>query len=282
MSDSLTVRNQSNITMYDQITDPIHAIEKMGKWFAESGMFGVSKPEQGYVLAMACFAEKKTPLEISRTYHIIKGKLSMKADAMHAEFIRRGGRVRWDKSTDEECVATFFHPEFAPDGFVISNSMEDLKRKGVATDGSSLKDMYRKFPRQMLRARTVSEGVRAIDPSINMGAYTPEEVADFDERPSVIHAKAVVVEEKAPEPVKEDPLPTKTSNNTIDAMLTAYAKLGAQQVDLERYCLNNALNPKMEDWGYSEINELRRLYSDIKAGKISLQNALSMPMEEVA
>jgi hypothetical protein len=41
--------------------------------------------------------------------------------------------------------------------------------------------MYKKYPRQMLRSRCVSEGVRTVYPAATSGMYVPEEVQDFDE-----------------------------------------------------------------------------------------------------
>jgi hypothetical protein len=56
------------------------------------------------------------------------------------------------------------------------------------------KDNWRSYPRQMLRARVISEGVRATFPAVLNGMYTPEEVGEFDApRP----ARAVKVEPKA-------------------------------------------------------------------------------------
>jgi len=42
------------------------------------------------------------------------------------------------------------------------------------------KDNWSKYPRQMLRARVLSEGIRATFPGCNTGFYTPEEVQDFE------------------------------------------------------------------------------------------------------
>ena len=54
--------------------------------------------------------------------------------------------------------------------------------------------MWVKFPRQMLRSRVVSEGIRTVDPGAVCGAYTPEEVQDFaplaPEKPAVVLASA--------------------------------------------------------------------------------------------
>jgi len=50
--------------------------------------------------------------------------------------------------------------------------------------GFAGKDNWRKFPRAMLRSRVVSEGIRTVFPGVVVGVYTPEEVADFDDRPT--------------------------------------------------------------------------------------------------
>jgi hypothetical protein len=75
-----------NIAMYDRITDPMQAIKTLGAAIFKSGIFGVDKPEIGEVLAMQCLAERKSPLELARTYHFIEGKLAIKSDALLAKF----------------------------------------------------------------------------------------------------------------------------------------------------------------------------------------------------
>ncbi|MBK8271408.1 MAG: recombinase RecT, partial [Planctomycetes bacterium] len=43
------------------------------------------------------------------------------------------------------------------------------------------KDMWKKFPRAMLRARVISEGIRTVFPGVLAGMYTPEEVRDMQD-----------------------------------------------------------------------------------------------------
>lgn len=47
------------------------------------------------------------------------------------------------------------------------------------------KDTWKQYPRQMLRARVISEGIRTVYPGVAVGVYTPEEVQDFDTKPMV-------------------------------------------------------------------------------------------------
>lgn len=57
--------------MYDRISDPMLAIKTLGMSIFKSGIFGLDKPEQGEILAMQCLVEKKSPLELARTYHFL-------------------------------------------------------------------------------------------------------------------------------------------------------------------------------------------------------------------
>jgi hypothetical protein len=41
------------------------------------------------------------------------------------------------------------------------------------------RDMWKKYPRQMLRSRVVSEGIRTVCPMATSGMYVPEEIRDF-------------------------------------------------------------------------------------------------------
>lgn len=120
----------------------------------------------------------------------------MRSDAMQAEFQRHGGRLTWIKSDDKVCEAEFSHPLYQPKPLKIAVTLKELTDSEVAMTWQKknvnerwvndyqkpkvLKDTYRKFPRQMLRARVISEGVRAVDPGVIVGIYTPEEVQDFD------------------------------------------------------------------------------------------------------
>lgn len=184
----------TSIGIYNKINDPIEAIKVMGAMIAESGMFGCQKHEQGMVLAMQCLAEGKAPLELAKTYHIVEGKLSMRADAMLGRFLTTGGKVKWLERSNEKVSANFSHGD--NENVLIEASLEDMKKNGVAMDktGKYLKANWQKFPRQMLTARVISEGVRLLAPQLIAGVYTPEEVQDFtnDSKPSVPVARVPV------------------------------------------------------------------------------------------
>ncbi len=81
----------SYVCVYDRMQDPIAAIDKMGDWIFKSRMFGCDERElggdaQARIFALACLQERKSPLEMLKTYHIIQGKLAKRADAMLGEY----------------------------------------------------------------------------------------------------------------------------------------------------------------------------------------------------
>jgi hypothetical protein len=138
---------------------------------AKSNLFGIKTPEQALVLMAIAQAEGRHPVEAARDYDIINGRPAKKAEAMLRDFILAGGKVAWHALTDELADATFTHPQT---GEVRIDW--DMKRAKTAF---GQKDMYAKFPRQMLRSRVVSEGVRTLWPLATSGMYEPGETADI-------------------------------------------------------------------------------------------------------
>lgn len=175
----------NGITLYEKMDNPnlLANIKELGKSIAKAGLFGIRTDEQGAVMMMTCMAENMTPMEFGRTYHIVKGRLSMRADAMQAKFQESGGRIEWIHSDEQFCEAKFTHRDYAPQGTIIKVTLKELVDSGVTkdTDGP-VKEVYKKHPRQMLRARVISEGVRMVNPSIVAGYYTPEEESDIEDR----------------------------------------------------------------------------------------------------
>lgn len=147
---------------------------RLAESFARSGLFGIKTADQALALMALCEAEGLHPAVAVRDYHIIQGKPALKADAMLARFQAAGGRVKWIDMTDERVAAEFSHPS----GGTV---MIDWDKQRAVTAGFWGKDNWKKFPRAMLRARVVSEGIRTVFPGVVVGVYTPEEVQDFDE-----------------------------------------------------------------------------------------------------
>lgn len=152
---------------------PFQQMERMAIAVAKSGMFGARTPEQAMALMLMAQAEGVHPARAMQEYHVIQGRPALKADAMLARFQAAGGRVTWEKHTDDEVVGVFAHPQAG--AIRIDWSLERAKKAGLTG-----KDTWKAYPRQMLRARVISEGVRATFPGIAVGTYSAEEVADME------------------------------------------------------------------------------------------------------
>jgi hypothetical protein len=147
-------------------------IEKVATAIARGGLFGSKDPYAVLTLCMLAHAEGQHPAVVFRDYDLIQGKPAKKAEAMLRDFLGSGGKVTWNRLDDECADATFSHPQ---GGEVTINWT--LARATKAGLGG--KDMWKKYPRQMLRSRVVSEGVRTVCPNATSGLYVPEEVRDF-------------------------------------------------------------------------------------------------------
>lgn len=144
------------------------------KFVVDSKLFaGVQTEAQAMTLMMLCRSEGLDPIQAMRRYHIIQNRPTMRADAMQAEFQARGGKIQWHQRDDIAAEATFDHPSGGE--LRIRWDMERAQKAGLVQKNGSL---YGSYARQMLHARCVSEGVRAILPAVVMGIYTPEEIRD--------------------------------------------------------------------------------------------------------
>lgn len=152
---------------------PVTDIEKMASAVVKSNLFGMKTLEQAMALMFIAQAEGKHPATAAQEYHIIQGKPALKADAMLARFQAAGGKVQWKILTDKEVTGIFSHPSGG--SAEISWTMEMANAAKLTS-----KDTWKQYPRQMLRARVVSEGIRTVYPGVAIGVYTPEEVQDFD------------------------------------------------------------------------------------------------------
>jgi len=147
-------------------------LEKMAVAFAKSGMFGAKTPEQAMALLLLAQGEGLHPAIAMRDFDVIQGRPAKKAEAMLRSFLAAGGSVEWHTLTDDLADATFKHETGGS-----ARLTWDMKRADKAGLGG--RDMYRKYPRAMLRSRTVSEGCRTVYPAATSGLHVPEEVEYF-------------------------------------------------------------------------------------------------------
>lgn len=182
----------------------VNDIQTMAVAIAKSGLFGMRSPEQAMALMLIAQAEGMHPAIAARDYHVIQGRPALKADAMLARFQAAGGKVEWLRYDDKEVTGKFSHAQGGT--ATITWTIAQAMSAGLAS-----KDVWRQYPRQMLRSRVISEGVKTIYPGVAVGVYTPEEVQDFDAKPIDVKSEVVpttTTTPKAEAPALAAPAPT--------------------------------------------------------------------------
>ena len=151
-------------------------MQLMAASVAKGGLFGVKTPDQAISLMLLCQAEGLHPMTAVSQYHIIQGRPALKSDALLARFQAAGGKVEWPVYQDDKVTGRFSHPQGGT--LEVTWTMKDAARAGLTN-----KEVWRQYPRSMLRARVLAEGIRTVFPGVMAGTYTVEEVRDFGPGP---------------------------------------------------------------------------------------------------
>jgi hypothetical protein len=123
--------------------------------------------------------------------------------------------------------------------------------------------MWKKYPRQMLRSRVVSEGVRTVYPNATSGLYVPEEVRDFDKAdipsdtpPTPAPKRARDLKAEAPKEIEAEPKPD-VSRGKAEAWVAKFIdSLGETDISgaEELFAKHEATIAKMAD-EYPDLHE---------------------------
>lgn len=165
---------------------PYEDMERMAGVIAQSGLFGVKNPVQALALMLVAQSEGLHPATAARDYHVIQGRPALRTDAMLARFQAAGGRVQWHDYDDTVVSATFSHPSGG--SLKVEWTIDRAKAAGLTG-----KDVWKQYPRAMLRARVISEGIRTVYPGVLSGMYAPEEVRDMTPYPDAIEGESVII-----------------------------------------------------------------------------------------
>lgn len=151
---------------------PFDQLRQMGAALAASGLFGMKSEQQAIALMLVAQAEGLHPATIAQDYDIIQGRAARKSHSVLARFQAAGGRIAWHTLTETKAEATFTHP--SADAVTLDWTIEMAKRAGLTG-----KDNWKNYPRAMLRARCIAEGVRAVYPAAIGGLLVSEEASDM-------------------------------------------------------------------------------------------------------
>lgn len=160
---------------------PLNDMQTMASAIAQSGLFGAKNPTQALALMLVAQAEGQHPATIAQDYDIIQGRAARKTHSVLARFQQAGGSVQWHELTDAKASATFSHPQGG--SLRMEWTFEQARKVGLTG-----KDNWKNYPRAMLRARCIAEGVRAVYPGAIGGLLVAEEARDMGPLPAAAPA----------------------------------------------------------------------------------------------
>ena len=165
-SKALTVQNQAMISTVAEMKD-------VATIFAQSGYFPDAKAMAQAFVKIATGRELGFhPMASMTGIAIIQGKPAIGANLMASKIRMSGYDYRVKELDNEKCSIEFFSPAKESLG-VTSFTMTDARAASLTG-----KDNWKNYPRNMLFARAVSNGIRFFCPEIMQGTtfYTPDEL----------------------------------------------------------------------------------------------------------
>lgn len=147
-------------------------LQIMAKAVTESGLFGLKNQNQAFTLMLIAEAEGIPAIKAVQMYSIINGMPSLKSTEVQARFQKSGGKIQWIETTEKKAVCKMSHPDGGE--YTSEFSIEMAKQMGLSS-----KDNWVKMPKQMLMARAITSGVRALYPSCLNNMYAYEEAIDM-------------------------------------------------------------------------------------------------------
>lgn len=148
----------------------IQELQVMAKVLSETKILGTNNYKD--IFALMIIANENN--EKFTDYDIICGRIALKSQVVLIRFQKAGGKIEYIKRDDRECTIKFTHDNAG--SLTITWDMARAQRAGLNIN----KQNWKNYPRQMLSARCIAEGVRALYPACLDGLYLKEEVEDFD------------------------------------------------------------------------------------------------------
>lgn len=166
-----------------------NTVEEMKVWadtIIESGLLpdSISEPEQVIVIVQHGRELGLTPHVALNNIHIIAGK-PVVSSSMLGALLKRAGvewRITQDFVAEEEDRVTsyiFYWKSKITDK--VMEAEHSITWKQMTLAGYTSKHNWNKYPKEMMRARCLSSGVRALFPEILMGFHSDLEINDVAE-----------------------------------------------------------------------------------------------------
>lgn len=203
----------------------------LAKAAVASRLYSVSSPEAALMILLTGKDLGLTASQSLRAVYVVNGKPVVSSDAMVAAIRRSGLAQSWRvvETTTERCTITTRRVgEDQPESETFT--LDDAKRAGL-----DRKDVWRMYPRDMLRHRCAAALARRVYPDVILGCYAPGEldepapvdvrVTERDRTPATsdaeYHAERPVLEPAPPHREDEPPPEVPADHPAVRALLDA-------------------------------------------------------------
>jgi hypothetical protein len=148
--------------------DSIESLFKLAEPLVKSGFLPdyIKTPGQAVAIIMAGREMGVQPMQSLRSINLVKGKITINADLQLALFVRDGGRFKWLKDDINGAELWLRHP--SGNEYTASFSQADAKTAGLWGKAGTPWQLH---PRPMMRARTITGGMKAVGYEPVSGAY---------------------------------------------------------------------------------------------------------------
>lgn len=206
----------------------IAEVRTMANSVVSSGLYGIKNSEQAFTLMLIAQAENTHPVKAMQMYDIIQGRPALKASEVLSRYQQAGGKIQWIKTDAKSAKAKFTHPQGGE--FEYEYTIEDAQQAGLTG-----KDNWKKRPKEMLRARCTSGGVRMSYPACLNNMYSSDEVADMEIEEQENIQEVEVVEEQ-----------TQDVGALKRQLASKLRKLNVVDTDIKEFAELNSLNENLQ------------------------------------
>ena len=152
----------------------IDEAQQLARAAVASKLYAVSSPEAALMILLTGRDLGLTASQSFRAIYVVSGKPVVSSDAMVAAIRRSGLCASWRvvESTVERCtIETTRVGESEPERETFT--LDDAKRAGL-----DRRDVWRAYPRDMLRHRAAAGLARRVYPDVVLGCYAPGELEE--------------------------------------------------------------------------------------------------------
>ena len=159
-----------------------NSITTMAETFLKSGALpqGVDNPAKVLMVLEAGREAGLKPVEALNSFYFVNGKLSMYGQRLISQVIKAGYKVKWGKCDAQTATVEISREDRGSNE--TTTTIQDATRRGLAG-----KDVWKKYPENMLRYKSFGMCARFFCPEALDGYYSKEELEGspelFDQAP---------------------------------------------------------------------------------------------------